>query len=164
MKIYVIAIVVVGVVGSIIRLLSPTGEGGGLKSHVRLAVGVATIPICIFPLISFMNEVQSFDLGDVIGELEDGQIEEYESIFEEGYLSAEEENLREGIARILADKYGIERADCYISLKISADKDGKRRLDRIFINLYGSAIWKDTGSIEKYLSSLFSCETVIAVG
>ena len=164
MKMYVIAIVVVGVIGSVIRLLSPHGEGGGLKNHVRLAVGIATIPICIFPLLSFMDEVRSFDVGDVIGELEGEQIEEYESIFEDGYLSAEEENLREGIARILADKYGIERSDCYISVKISTDKDGKRRLDRIFINLYGSAVWKDTGSIEKYLSSLFSCETVIAVG
>ena len=164
MKMYVIAIVVVGVIGSVIRLLSPHGEGGGLKNHVRLAVGIATIPICIFPLLSFMDEVRSFDVGDVIGELEGEQIEEYESIFEDGYLSAEEENLREGIARILADKYGIERSDCYILVKISTDKDGKRRLDRIFINLYGSAVWKDTGSIEKYLSSLFSCETVIAVG
>ena len=164
MKMYVIAIVVVGVIGSVIRLLSPQGEGGGLKNHVRLAVGIATIPICIFPLLSFMDEVRSFDIGDVIGELEGEQIEEYESIFEDGYLSAEEENLREGIARILADKYGIERSDCYILVKISTDKDGKRRLDRIFINLYGSAVWKDTGSIEKYLSSLFSCETVIAVG
>ncbi len=164
MKIYVISVVVIGVIGAIIRLLSPDGEGGGLKNHVRLATGIAIIPICIFPLLTFIDGVRGFDADAIFGELEEGKKQEYESIFEEGYLSAEEDNLREGIAGILKSRYEIDRSDCYVSVNILTANGGDRRLDRIFINLYGSAIWKDTASIEEYLSSLFGCEVVIAVG
>ena len=49
-------------------------------------------------------------------------------------------------------------------MTVSDGSSGDVRLERIFINLYGSAIWCDTGAIEDYLSSLFSCEIVTAVG
>ena len=77
---------------------------------------------------------------------------------------AEEENLKLGIVDILKNKFDIDSSECYVSVKISTGSDMKRRLERIFINLYGSAIWKDTVSIEKYLSSLLGCEVVIAIG
>ena len=164
MKFYIISVVIIGIVGALIRLLSPHGEGGGLKNHVKLAIGIAIIPISIFPLTSFIEEIQKIDVSDIVGGQDSERLEEYESIFEEGYLLAEEDNLKIGIADILKEKFEIDPSECYISVKISTGSDMKRRLERIFINLYGSAIWKDTVSIEKYLSSLFGCETVIAVG
>ena len=164
MKFYIISVVIIGIVGSLIRLLSPSGEGGGLKNHVKLAIGIAIIPISIFPLTSFINEIRNFDASDIDMWQENEKMEEYESIFEEGYLLAEEENLKLGIVDILKNKFDIDSSECYVSVKISTGSDMKRRLERIFINLYGSAIWKDTVSIEKYLSSLLGCEVVIAIG
>lgn len=164
MKLYVVSVIIIGVIGSIIRLLSPVGEGGGLKNHVKLAIGIAIIPICIFPLTSFIEEMRNFDAGQIVGEAEKDKWQEYESIFNEEYLFAEEDNLREGIASILEDRFGIERSDSYVSVKFSRDTDGTRKLERIFINLYGAAIWKDTGEIESYLSSILNCQVVIAVG
>ena len=43
MKNYIISIIIVGVIGSLVTLLSPDGEGGGLKKHVSLAVGLCMI-------------------------------------------------------------------------------------------------------------------------
>ena len=62
MKQYVISVMVVGVIGAIVTLLSPEGEGGGLKSHVRLAVGVVLILVCVSPLITMVKT-----LSEILG-------------------------------------------------------------------------------------------------
>lgn len=164
MKAYIISVMLVAVIASIVTVIAPEGEGGGLKNHVRLAVGIAILPIIIIPIISFAETVRDFDSQGFFGEINEGDMDKYESIFEEGYLSAESENLREGIAVMLKDRFGIERDECYISVSILQNESGERRLERIFINLYGKAVFKDTGEIEAFLSQLFSCEVVIAVG
>lgn len=164
MKVYIISLLVVAVIGSIVTVLAPDGEGGGLKKHVRLAAGIAILPICIMPLISFAEAVKEFDSDGIFDEIDGGDMDEYESIFEDGYLLAESENLRVGIASLLKERFGIGHDECYVSVSISQNEDGKRQLERIFINLYGGAVWKDTGEIESYLSELFLCEVVTAVG
>ena len=55
MKAYVISVIIVGVIGSIIALISPEGEGGGLGKHTRLAVGLCVILVCIAPLGSLLR-------------------------------------------------------------------------------------------------------------
>ena len=164
MKGYVISIIIVGVIGSFVTLLAPEGEGGGLGKHARLAVGLCVILVCIAPLNSLLRGLSGLDLHSLMGDGGDGGAEEYESIFDSSYSAAEIENLREGIKTILFDKFGVEPSECYVKVTVSGDAVGDRRLERIFINLYGSAIWRDTGAIEDYLSSLFGCEIVTAVG
>ena len=164
MKTYIVTIILIGVIGSIITVLSPDGEGGGLGKHTRLAVGLCIILVCITPLTSLINNLKEFDVNDLIPEIGAEESLEYESIFQSSYEQSEIESLRSGIAKILYDKYGIEPSDCLVKVKVTEDEIGKRRLEQIFINLYGAAVWKDTGEIEGYLSSLFGCETVTAVG
>lgn len=164
MKTYIVTIILVGVIGSISSILSPDGEGGGLGRHTRLAVGLCLVLVCITPVYSLINTLKSFDINDLIPEIDAEEGIEYESIFQSSYEQAELENIRVGIASILYDKYGIEPSDCLVKVKVTADENGKRRLEQIFINLYGAAVWKDTGAIEDYLSSLLGCEIVTAVG
>ena len=164
MKQYVISVMVVGVVGAIVTLLSPEGEGGGLKSHVRLAVGIVLILVCVSPLITMVKTLSEIDVKDMIGEVDDEKLDEYESIFQSGYEAAEIENLKEGIKSILLERFGVKSDECYVSVSTAKNSEGERHLKRIFINLYGSAIMKNTGEIEDHLASLFGCEVVIAVG
>ncbi len=164
MKQYIITVVIVGMIGSIVSILSPDGEGGGLKSHVRLAIGLVLTLVCVSPLISLVKTLGELDVQGLVGEIEGSDREEYESIFQSGYDAAEIENLKEGIKAILRERFDIADDECYVSVVTRADNDEKRRLERIFINFYGAAIWKNTGEIESYLSELFGCEIVTAVG
>lgn len=164
MKTYIISIILVGVVGSFVNILSPEGEGGGLSKHTKLAVGLCLILVCTAPLFSLIRDLGELDIHALIPELGEEESLEYESIFHSSYDNAEIENLREGIVSILGDRFDIEPSECYVKVKVTEGGAGERRLERIFINLYGSAIWKDTGAIEAYLSSLFGCEIVTAVG
>lgn len=164
MKSYIISIICVGVIGSIISLIASEGEGGGLGKHVRLAVGCVLILTCISPLGELIEGIRGLDLSGLVPEVNEGAVEEYESIFGDSYAAAELSSLKDGIAAMLKERYGIERSECEVAVVADRDKSGNLELKRVFITLYGSAIWKDTGEIERYLGGLFGCEIVTAIG
>lgn len=164
MKQYVFTVMAVSVIGAIITMLVPQGERGGLSSHVRLSVGLVLILVCLSPFINLVKGLREIDLSDIIGGYEESNKDDYESIFRESYSAAEIENLKSGIKSILKEKFEISEDECRVSVISEQNEDGQRRLRRIFINLYGRAILKNTDEIEEYLSSLFGCETVTAVG
>ena len=164
MKQYIISVLIVGVIGSIVNLLAPSGEGGRLSAHVRLATGLVLILVCVSPIVTVVRTLGELDVSDIVGDMNEVDREEYESIFNESYSTAEIENVKQGIKDILRDKFGIAEDECYVSVTTASDGDGKRSIKRIFINLYGVAILKNTDEIEDYLASLFGCEIVTAVG
>ena len=164
MKNYIISIIIIGVIGSLVTLLSPDGEGGGLKKHVGLAVGLCMILFFATPIMSLMQSISELDVSALVPKADDAEIAEYESIFESGLSAAEVENLREGIANILRERFEIEAEQCLVTVKITSDGSGKRELGRVFIRLFGTAIWKDTGEIERYLEELLGCDVTTAVG
>lgn len=163
MKGYVISVLLVSIVGSVISMLAPEGEGGGSGRHTRLAVGLCLIVTVASPLVGFIRDLEALDLSALIPSVE-GSEEEYESIFLSSLESAERENLCEGIRDILQKKFDVPPEECRVEVIISSGDDGERRLKRVFLTLYGSAVWKDTGAIEDYLSALLGCEVVSAVG
>ena len=164
MKQYIVSVMISGVIGAVVTLLSPEGEGGGLKNHVRLAVGLVLVTVSVSPLVGFVSGLAELDIYSVVGDLGEADKEEYESIFYEGYEAAEIENLKEGIKSILLERFGVKNDECYVSVITREGNDGKRALKRIFINYYGAAIMKNTEEIEEYLSKLLGCEVVSAVG
>ena len=103
MKSYIISIICVGVIGSIISLIAPEGEGGGLGKHVRLAVGCVLVLTCVSPLGELIEGLRGLDLSGLVPEVDGGAIEEYESIFGNSYEAAELSSLKEGIAAMLEE-------------------------------------------------------------
>ena len=165
MKTYIIAIMCISVVGSIVSILAPEGESGGLGKHIKLIFGLCLIIVCLAPIKKGIEALSSLDVGDILPDVsQDG--EEYESIFDFAYGSAEIQNLREGIKRILLDRFHIDGSECSVSVSLdgSAGDTEPRRLSRILITLYGSAVFCDSGEIEEYFSDLLGCEVVTAVG
>lgn len=162
MKGYVLSLLVVGMVGAIVSVLAPEGERGGIGRLVRFASGLCLIAVCMSPMASLIERLSRFDFAGALPDATDMR-QEYESAFENGYLLAEEANTREGIKRLLKDRFAIDESEVEVSLRLTDEKEG-RRIERILITLYGQAIWKDTGEIERYLEALFGCETVTAIG
>ena len=79
MKEYVLSILAVATVGSLILILAPEGEGGGIRKHISLIVGLATILVIISPISKALEAIREVDLDEV----KDNAYgpEEYESIF-----------------------------------------------------------------------------------
>jgi hypothetical protein len=161
-KSYVISIACVAIICSISSLLSPEGEGGGLGKHVRLVAALVLTVVCISPAVSLIEAILELDLSASFSEHITDDSGRYEEIFHDSLDLSEERVLREGIADILCGQFEIDGDECDISFEISEGEDG-RKLERIFILLRGSAIWKDTGEIERMLGEMFACEIITAI-
>ena len=159
MREYIMTVILSGVVGAVVMQLAPSGE---MKRYVKIAVSLVLVTVCISPLLSLFEEVGEWDLS-LLSEADEEGGAEYRAIFESGYEMAEEENLRSGIKALLYERFGVEESEVTVSLHFS-EKDGGRTLERIFLTLYGSAIWKDTGAMERDLEALLGCEVITAVG
>ena len=153
---------IVSVIGSIVSVLAPDGEGGGLARHVRLAVGVCIVLVCFAPSVRAIEWVRNIDIESVLPDSEENA-DEYESIFDSAYSDAEIENLCEGIKSAVSQKFGLDPLSFNVSVKLAGQGESKR-LERVTLTLYGQAIWADTGEIERYLNSLLGCETVTIIG
>ncbi len=143
-------------------MLSPDGDGGGISRNIRLVCGLCIVAVAINPIIKIVDEVKMLDIEHIV---EDSDIEsDYQDKFNSSYAIAELENLKTGIRQMLSDKFGIDMSESEVSLSVTENEDGDRELTRIFITLYGSAIFKNTGEIEDHLEKIFGCETVTAIG
>lgn len=159
MKGYILSIIGVCVVGTVISIIVPNSEGGGISKQMRVIIAVCVICVSINPIneiISYINEINIDELIEYDDEIES----DYEEIFREYYSSAELQNLKVGIKQLLFDKFGVDGAECTVTLKVSE----KGKLERIFITLYGSAVFKNTGEMEEYFAEAFGCEIVTAIG
>lgn len=162
MKEYVISIACVAVICSISSMLAPEGEGGGLGKHIRLVSALVLCVVCVSPVTSLLEELSNLDLYASFSEHYSPDGEKHEEIFKDSFDLSEERVLRDGIYSILFDRFEIGSDECDVSFTIG-ESDGKRHLEKIFILLRGSAIWKDTGEIERVLSEIFACEIITAI-
>ncbi len=169
MKEYILSVICVSIIGSVVSMLTPEGEGGGLGRHTKLIFGLCLIIVSLYPIKNVILYLDELDIKTQVGESSPDN-EELESIFDSSYNASEAENLKSGIINILCRRFEMDMSECRVDLTFrdvpaSGTEIGtKRELERIFITLYGSAIWKDTGEIEDYFTSIFKCEVVTAIG
>ena len=156
MKEYILSILAASTVGSLILILSPEGEGGGIKKHISLIVGLATILVIISPIKRAIEAIREIDIDGINGSMHGS--EEYESIFYDALEKTEISNLKSGIKTELKSKFGIDESECSVEITLEGGK-----LSRVLIRLYGSAIWRDSGEIEEHFYKLLGCEIVTAI-
>ena len=156
-KEYIFSIIAIAIIGSFALIITPDGEGGGIKKHISLIAGLAAIVVIISPLISVLESLSELQFENIGASEKDS--EEYESIFYSSYEAAERENLKNGIKSALYDKFRIDESECAVELTVCEGE-----LARVLIRLYGSAVWRDSGEIESYLGNLLGCEIVTAIG
>ena len=164
MKEYIISFIIVAVIGSMVTMLSPDGEGGGLGKHTRLAVGLCIVLFCSAPLMKLVLSVAELDVISLFPDLSEEESQNYDKIFVDSFNAAELDRVKEGVVAILQDKFGIDASECSVAVSAGERDGGGRRIERIVISLYGSAIWTNTGEIEGYLFEIFGCEIVTVIG
>ena len=162
-KLYVISVICITVVGCLVSMLSPEGEGGGIFRNIKLIYGICMVFVCMYPIKNIIIAVKELDIGSIV-EIPSQSDEEYKDILDSSYSSAEIANLKNGIKQILYDRFDIDGSECKIDVSLSQTSNGDKKLQRVLVTLYGTAIWKDTGEIESTLEDILSCEIVTAIG
>lgn len=160
---YILSVMCISIIGSLISMLSPDGDGGGIGKNTRLIFGLCVVLVCINPIKDIFLLIKDLEFDSII-ELPDGEGDRYDEIFDSSYSAAEIENLKVGIKQMLCDRFNIDSMECSVSVKAIPAGEGKSRLEHIFITLYGSAIFKNTDEIEEYIGKIFGCEVITAIG
>lgn len=163
MKAYVISVMCISVIGSLISILAPEGEGGGLARNNRLVFGLCVVLVCINPIKNIIIEIKSLDIGSIV-EIPDSEEERYEGYLGGAYTDAEVENLKSGIYTMLEDRFSVPRENCSVAVKLRQGEGNARALESISITLYGGAIFKNTNEIEDYFGEIFNCEIITVIG
>ena len=158
-----LSVIGVCLIGTLASLLSFDGEGGGISRQIRLIITICVIGVSINPTIELIEYINEFDAAELIGNYEDNDVN-YEEIFNSSYSSAEVQNLKVGVKQLLLDKFGVDGAECLVTVKLADGKGANRNLERVHITLYGSAVFKNTSEIESFLGEMLGCEIVTAIG
>ncbi len=153
----------ISIVGSLVSMLTPDGEGGGISKNMRLIFGLCVVIVCINPIKEMVVLIDELDIGSVIDIPEEDE-DKYNDIFNSSYTSAEIENLKMGIKQMLSDRFDIDSSECSVSVNSALGDGGRNMLKSITVILYGSAIFKNTDEIERYFENIFGCEVITAIG
>ena len=161
MKEYIISLITAALLASLIGLLSPQGEGGGLSRHLRLLTSLFLLCVLLSPAIDFLLSLKDAALGDALfPEGDASQKEEYEQSLDEALSSATGTYLATLLTDALEAEFSIPEGEVRCSVTLS--EDGSRPT-RIRVILSGSAIWKDPEGIEAFVTERVGCECVTAI-
>lgn len=160
---YIISVMCISVIGSLISMLAPEGEGGGLGGKFRLVYGLCVVLVCINPIKSIVLEIKDLDLNEIVGDL-DGNTDNYADYLNNAYTAAEVESLKSGIRQMLSDRFGVASENCEVEVSLYEGEGERAELESICITLYGPAIFKNTAEMEEYFGAIFECEIITVIG
>lgn len=160
---YIISVMCISVISSVVSMLAPDGEGGGLSKNIRLVIGLCVVLVCINPIKNIIIGINDLNIGSIVEPPYQSE-EEYKDFLNSAYTAAEIENLKDGIHKMLEDRFSVAREDCSVSVRLREGEDARRELECIYITLYGPAIFKNTTEIESYLRGIFGCKIITAIG
>ena len=155
MKEYIISIVLVSLICSIVKIISPNAEGEGLSGHIKLVCGLCIICVVINPAIKAVEWIGNLDFSEIADVSQDkDKYEEYESVFNEYLSLSQSDYIKTQIKLILQDKFGIDLSEVDVKLYIIEDENGAKQLERVTLLLCGGAVLKDSVEIEACISEM----------
>ncbi len=142
-------------ISSLVAFFELFSYSGGEEKGEKLAVSVIMIYLIISPLLPIVEGLSDFDISEITSageELEDG-----------AYLDVGEEAFREGIAKLLSEKWGLEKNKTVVTV-VGFDFN-QMKAERIIITLLSKGITVDFHEIEAYIeeAGLGECEVKYAI-
>ncbi len=163
MKTYLITLILAALIGTLIGILSPQGERGGIEKHMKLLISLFLICVLITPVHGMIDGLRSLSDGEI--ELPfGGEIgkDDYQDQFNSALDSASTVYFAEMLSQALQKEFTIpaNEIQCNVTWE---NKDGELKPIRVTAILSGSSIWKDPQPIEDFVSALLGCPCETAI-
>lgn len=164
MKAYLISLFCAAIVASLVGILSPSGESGGIGRHLGLVIALFMLCTLISPLTSVIRELYDLAGGTVtLPDYGENAGEQYEEQLGNALQNASTEYFAEMLTQTLEREFSIPTGEVRSAVRWSQGEDGSLSPDRVTVVLSGSAIWKDPSAIEHFVTKLLGCECVTAI-
>lgn len=157
MKDYIVSMIVISIICFVSReLLSGTRIAG----HLSFISGICIFLVAITPLVSLIEGIGeiSFDIPE---SGESGRAE-YESIFEDYVENAEIDLIKSEIREMVCNRFSLDPSE--VRIYISYNSASQTKLERITVNLLGSAAFANSNEIVSYLADRVGCEVIVSIG
>lgn len=148
-------------VATLLSLLSPDGERGGVAKHTRLLTSLFLVCVMIAPLKGAISALQNWQSGDLtLPWLENVEENDYQEDMQEALDTASRDYFTKMLTQTLEQKFLMDVGDVRCAVHWS---DGGSSPEKVTVILSGSAIWKNPKEIQSFVTSLLSCECAVAI-
>ena len=148
-------------VATLVSLLSPDGERGGVAKHTRLLTSLFLVCVMIAPLRGAISALQNWQNGEItLPWQEDVEENDYQEDMQEALDTASRDYFTKMLTQTLEQKFLMDVGDVRCAVHWS---DGGSAPEKVTVILSGSAIWKDPKEIQSFVTSLLSCECAVAI-
>ena len=161
-KAYTISIFATALLITVVDILAPTGNGGGLARHLRLVTSLVLVCILISPTVALVEKLGELANGEwELGDNSQTQ-EGYNEQMQHALDNASKEYFEEMLTQTLCEQFDITEGDIRTHVEWVGDTTDLRP-QKVTVILSGKAIWKNPAKIEEYVSSLLECECASAI-
>ena len=143
------------VISSLLGFFELFSHSGGEDKGERLASSVIVLYLIIAPLLPIVEGLSDFDFSDLSGEVG--------ALTGGAYVEVSEDAFREGIERLLFDKWGLDESAAVVS--VFGFDFNEMKAELIMIKLLSRGASVDFREIEAYIekSGLGECEVEYAI-
>ena len=160
---YLISLIAAALVASLVGILTPEGERGGIARHMRLLIALVLLCTLIAPIKETITSLMDFAGGESpLPEIGDVGEEDYQKELEEAMSISSKTYLIQLLTQALEREFSITSGEVRCAVRWS-DGGSEARPTLVTVILSGRAIWCDPTPIEQYVTSLFGCECVTAI-
>lgn len=163
MEAYVITLISASFAATLIGILSPRGEGGGIFAHVKLLTSLFLICVLISPLKSVIQGISDFATGDWESLWGESDAEnDYRDQMNDAMQEASVEYFTQMLTKTLESQFDMESGTvrCFVEWEM---REQELRPVQVRVILSGGSIWKDPHAIEAFVSELLGCSCVTAI-
>ena len=147
----ILALLGLGLGGTLCELLLPRESTEGMRKLFRFLLSLCVLLLLLTPFLRFVRQGDALFSGEI--SFEKGELEDYEQIFADTLQAQSTKDLEEGLYSLLQSEYGIDEEDCSITVALGADG----ALQRVSVFLSGKAILQDPIKIERALQERLKC-------
>ncbi|MBQ9784737.1 MAG: hypothetical protein IJW29_04470 [Clostridia bacterium] len=161
MKAYLLTVIAASLITSLVGILSPSGERGGLSKHTGLVTALFLVCILASPVKGALEQLLTWSDGDL--PLPEGtQKEDYEELLGQSTELSSKRYFTQCLTETLQTQFGLDAGTVRCAVQWR-ETDGTASPSHVTVILSGSAIWKDPHAIEDYVRTLLDCECDVAV-
>ncbi len=161
MKEYLFTVIAAALITSVVSILSPSGERGGLSKHVGLLTALFLVCVLASPIKDTVEQLRSWADGD-LPLLEGVQKEDFEGMADTAADLASKRYFGQMLTETLQAQFDLkdETVRCVVQWK---ETDGKATPTGVTVILSKNAIWQDPHAIAEYVKALLDCPCQVAL-
>ena len=155
MKEYLIGLIMCSILATLVCFITP---GESLGGHQKFIAGLCIVCIMAKPISALVDFACEFDISIYIQEQSE---EDYHNEWEDYLKDYGEGAVADYVSAELKSKFGVSAKKISVTCSGGASEPD---IERIYIELPQSAMFKDTAKIEIYFEKIFNCEVITAIG